>query len=144
MKKLFKIFCMTAVLTLFTACGSAKESDTISGELPDLMDQIYDEVKPDMPERGTIEITDENLSYYTGAETLDYKEALACEPLMGSYPHSVVLVRLNPDADPEDAKNAIRENVDPRKWICVEVEKDNIIVDNIGDLVILIMDNDQP
>ena len=38
----------------------------------------------------------------------------------------------------------IKDNINPRKWICVGVEEDNVIVDNIGDLVILIMDNNYP
>ena len=43
------------------------------------------------------------------------------------------------NADIEDAKTKIEENVDPRKWICAEVEKDDVIVKSKGDLIILIM-----
>ena len=142
MKKLTLLCCILTVIALFTGCGS-KQAE-VEGALPDLMTQIYDEAKPDVPMTGTIEVTDDMLSYYLGVESLDYKEALACEPMIGSYAHSVVLVRLNEGADIEAAKTAIAENVDPRKWICVEVEKQNVIVDNIGHLVILIMSNDQP
>ena len=37
----------------------------------------------------------------------------------------------------EAAKKAIKDNVNPRKWICVEAS--NVIVKSKGDLVILIM-----
>ena len=45
-------------------------------------------------------------------------------------------------ADVEAAKTAIKENVNPRKWVCVGVEDEkNVIVDNRGDLIVLIMEN---
>ena len=46
-------------------------------------------------------------------------------------------------ADIEQIKTAIKENVDPQKWICVGVDPEKIIVDNIGDIIILIMSDDQ-
>jgi hypothetical protein len=38
----------------------------------------------------------------------------------------------------------IRNNVNPQKWICVGVDRENVIVDSIGDLVILIMSDNGP
>ena len=35
----------------------------------------------------------------------------------------------------------IKENVDPRKWVCVGVEEDHVNTFVIDDLVILVMDN---
>jgi hypothetical protein len=46
---------------------------------------------------------------------------------------------LKKGADIEKLKSEIKENVNPNKWVCVGVDPSNIIVDNIGDLVILIM-----
>ena len=60
---------------------------------------------------------------------------------MSSIAHSVVVVRVNKGVDIVKTKEEIKEKVNPRKWICVEVEKENVIVDSIGDVIILIMDN---
>ena len=146
MKKFLLLCCIVTALSLFAGCGSS-DADTakeVEGSLPELMDTIYTEVSADLPMTGTVEVTDETLPYYLGVESLDYEEALACEPMMGSYAHSVVLVRMKEDADVEAAKEEIKKNIDPRKWICVAVEDKNVIVDNIGHLIILIMSNDQP
>ena len=70
----------------------------------------------------------------------DYKEALANESMVGSIAHSVVLVRLNDAKDADAAVQAIKDNVDPRKWICIEAS--NVVVKSKGDLVILIMSNE--
>ncbi len=84
----------------------------------------------------------ESASYFIGAEGLNIVEAYACEPMMSSVAHSVCLVKLAEGSDIEAAKTAIRENVNPAKWICVSVEPENIRVESIGNLVLLVMDND--
>ena len=59
--------------------------------------------------------------------------------MIGSIAYSVVLVRMEENADIEAAKKAIKENVNPRKWICAEVAEEDVIVKSKGDLIILIM-----
>ncbi|MDD6188174.1 MAG: S-layer homology domain-containing protein [Clostridiales bacterium] len=83
----------------------------------------------------------ESASYFIGASDLDIVEGYACEPMMSSVAHSVCLVRLAEGSDIEAAKTAIRENVNPNKWICVGVDPANIRVENIGNLILLVMDN---
>ena len=70
-------------------------------------------------------------------ESTEYTEGLASEAMIGSIAHSVVLLRAEDEAAAETLKEDVKANVDPRKWICVEAEE--VITDNIGDLVILIM-----
>ena len=55
----------------------------------------------------------------------------------------ITLVRTKENADIESIKTKIKENVDPRKWICVGVEKEDVIVKNKGNLIILIMVEDE-
>ena len=85
------------------------------------------------------EINDENLAYYLGVESLDYKEAVASESMVGSIAHSVVLVRMNEGADIEKAKKEINENVDPRKWICVGVEE--VKVETKGNMILVVLND---
>ena len=87
-----------------------------------------------------------NLSFFLGvdANTLPFEEGLACEPMMSSVPHSVCLVRVKEGTDIEQAKKDIAEHVNPRKWICVGVSPANVRVENIGNLILLVMDNSNP
>ena len=48
-------------------------------------------------------------------------------------------MRVGEGTDIEQLKQDIKDNVNPQKWVCVGVDPDNIIVDSIGDIVILIM-----
>ena len=63
--------------------------------------------------------------------------------MIGSIAHSVILIRTEKDADIASMKETILENVNPRKWICVGVEKEDVIIKNKGDLLIVIIIEDE-
>lgn len=139
LKKIGSLLFVTCLLV--TGCGEKKEKN-IEGNLSDIMNKVYDGVEAEMPMLLQTELNDENIEYFLGTTDIDYKEGLASEPMMSSIAHSVVLVRMNEGADIEVAKTKIKESVNPRKWICVEVSESDVIVDSRGDIIILIMVND--
>ena len=141
MKKLLIAVLATATLML-AACGQKEKN--VEGTLPEIMGKVYAGTEDNMPMLAQTEVTDEYKEYYFGAADIEYKEALASEPMISSIAHSVVLVRLNEGQDAEEVKKTIKDNVNPRKWVCVEVEPQNVHVESKGDLVILIMDNNEP
>lgn len=146
MKALQKIAMITITLGIcLSLFGCTKKEDQLEGSLPDLMKELYAGAgigENDIMYLENIEVTKDNISYYLGVEELDYKEAIASESMVGSIPHSVVLVRMNENADVEKAKKEILEKVNPNKWICVSVEKNNVIVESRGDVIVLIMNNE--
>lgn len=142
MKKLLLVF-LGFMLVFTTGCG--KEAN-IEGELADLMTKVYENIKDeDKPMMlMNVEVNAENIEYYLGNAEIEFESALASESGVGSIAHSVVLVRAKDGQDVEKLKETIKSSINPRKWVCVGVEEDNVIVDSIGDLVILIMDNSYP
>lgn len=143
MKKFISILLMFLVSLSAVACTNSNgSSSNVEGSLTDIMAKVYEGTEDTSPMVAQTEVTSENLSYYLGVETLDFKEALASEAMINAIAHSVVLVRVNDGVDIEKTKTEIKEKVNPRKWICVGVEDENVIVDSIGDLIILIMDNE--
>ena len=92
---------------------------------------------------GNIEVTDENIEGFLGSDKIAYTEALASESGISSIAHSVVLLRVEDGADVEEIKTTIKEKVNPIKWLCVGVEREDLIVKNKGNLVILIMVEDE-
>lgn len=140
MKKVGKILLLLliCVTTLsLTGCGSKN----VEGSLEEIMEKVYSTIPDD--ERpmmlGNIEVNEENIEYYIGTKDIEYEEILASEPGIGSIAHSVVLIRMKENADISATKQKILESVNPRKWICVEVPEDKVIVKSKGDLIILIM-----
>lgn len=145
MKLLHKLGVFALVLSLgliLVGCGKEEAKDkNIEGSLSDIMTKVYAELPEDKRPMGltNMEVNAENIEGFLGTSDIEYEEALASESMVGSIAHSVVLVRVAKDADVEETKKFIKENVNPRKWICVGVEEDQVIVKNKGNLIILIM-----
>lgn len=116
---------------------------TAESPLMDIYGKLYANLE-DGPYLGALwpmPFTSEDAAWIIGAEGLDIVEAYACEPMMSSVAHSVCLIKMAEGSDIEAAKTAIRENVNPAKWICVSVDPENIRVESIGNLILLVMDN---
>ena len=137
MKKILLLLVMIPACLMLTACGSKN----VEGTLEEIMTKVYADIPED--ERPmmlmNMEVTEENVEGFLGTTDIEYESALASESGVGSIAHSVVLVRTKDNADIEAIKTSIKENVNPRKWICVGVEEDDVIVKNKGNLIILIM-----
>ena len=129
-------------LILLTGCGNKTEN--VEGTLEEIMTKVYanynDSLAEDeRPMLSNMVVDKENVEGFLGTADIEFEEALASEPMMSSIAHSVVLVRVSEDADVETTMQKIKENVNPRKWLCVGVEEDQVIVKNKGNLIILIM-----
>jgi len=119
---------------------SVNENPLDSESLSSILDKIYEKAGLETPKLAQTEINAENIEYFLGTNNIEYTEGMASEPMMGSFAHSIVLMRAKDGSDVTNIMNDIKTNVDPRKWICVGVEPENVIVDNIGNTIILIMD----
>lgn len=141
MKKTIILLLALFVTLSAVGCTQTAAEKTPSGTPEELLEQLYANVDSDLiPMVGNVEITAENEAYYIGATGLKYDSAMASEAMIGSIAYSVALVRLTDGEDASAAVTAIKEQVNPRKWICVEAE--TVIVDHAGQLVILIMAED--
>lgn len=143
MKSIEKISLLIIIfIGLFLLTGCTKN---VQGSLEDIMAQVYADIPED--ERPMMltntAINEENIEYFLGTKDIEYSEALASESGVGSIAHSVVLLRTKENADVDKIKEQIEKNVNPRKWVCVGVEEDEVIVENKGDLIILIMVQDE-
>jgi len=129
-----------ALLFSFTACKQdSSAAGSIEGELRDIMDSIYENAGVEYPMHAESYLTDENVVYNIGTADVKYSEGIVSDAAIMTIPHSLVLIRAKSGSDIEKAKQNIRENIDPRKWICAGVEQENVIVDSIGDLIFVVM-----
>ncbi len=107
------------------------------------LSEIMAEITTDlgeMPMIGEIEADEESFEFYTFVPYVEGAKAYISEPMMGSFAHSVVLVRLPEGQNAEDFASKVRANADPRKWICVEAEA--VKVSTKGNLVLLVMSSE--
>lgn len=139
MKKTALILALVLLLSCLTGCGGGKATAP-EGTTEELIGKIYENVSVElglmtMP----LDTSDPDaLAYFTGLTSAEYiTEGSVSEPMIGSQAYSLVLLRLN---DPEHALAAATEmfdNIDTRKWVCVEATEKKAAV--CGDLALFVM-----
>ncbi len=87
----------------------------------------------------TIEITEENEMGFLGTNEIPYERAIASEPSMSPTLYSLCLLKVKEGEDVEKVAKQVKENADPRKWVCTGLSDNDVYVDYVGDVVILVM-----
>ncbi len=154
MKKLLcAILALTMLLSL-AACGTKDNGGAstettapanLEGTVEELLNRIVEKQPVDFDgETTVIDLTDTSdegtwrFESTTGlSDPAKLKEAAAFEPLMGSMAFSMVMVRVADAVEPQEIAQAMKEGINPRKWVCVEA--DDMKVAGCGDVVMLIM-----
>ena len=146
MKK-FIAFVLVAVMALsMVACGGkGADKAPLEGTMEENVMKVM-EIAPVEFMAGTmpVDLTDTSedgkwaLSYFTGLQSADnVTDVCVYEPLMGSQAFSLVMVRTAEGADPVAVAQEMKDNIDPRKWICVGA--DEMMVVTYSDVVMLVM-----
>ena len=162
MKNIIAILLATLLLVSMTACSCAKNPDpttttdstaptttetqkqlsgTMEENIQKLMQANPVEFMGGMMPLDLTDTSEEGLwavKNYTGlASAKDITDAAAYEPMTGSQAFSLVMVRVAKDADPKEIARQMKDNIDPRKWICAMA--DEMMVAGYGDTVMFIM-----
>ena len=158
MKKIFAMMLALAMMFSMVACGGKTTEPTtapteavakVEGTMEELLNKVV-EINPVEFMGGTmpIDLTDTSedglwmLKDNTGLENADnITDAAVFGPMMGSIAFSMVMVRTAEDADVKAVAETMKNNIDPRKWICVEA--DDLQVVSYGDVIMLIMVDSQ-
>ncbi len=135
---------MISFCSLCTACGTEKETDTLTGNLSDMMDTLYEtadlseDFRAGMDSFETYELTKDLDMSILGTEDINYLEGVASIPMISPNAYQCVLLRVNED-DVDTVKQQLKDNADLNKWICVSAEtmliesRDNVIFFVMGD-----------
>ncbi len=138
MKKIICLLLALLVLLACTACGAESDgSENLEGSVEELLGRVTKDVTDPEMSLVTAEATEENFSWYFFIDPIPGAEAWVSEPMIGSIPHFVGLLRVPEGTDPEETRSQIEEKLDPRKWICVEAEKAEVL--RRGDLILVVM-----
>ena len=155
MKKMISLLLALVMVLSLAACGAASTPATeapteapavsLNGTMEELLYKVV-EIQPVefMGGAMTLDLTDASedglwmIKNYTGLDNAEsISEAAFFEPMMGSIPYSMVMVRVNEGADLKAVAEGMKNGIDTRKWICVEA--DDLQVVSFGDVVMLIM-----
>ena len=153
MKKMIALILALVMATAMVACGNkapaAADKAPLAGTMEENALKVM-EIAPVEFMAGTmpVDLTDTSedgkwaLSYFTGlSDAAKITDVCVYEPMMGSQAFSLVMVRTAEGADPKAVAQEIKDNIDPRKWICVGA--DEIMAAGYGDTVMFIMVDSQ-
>ena len=117
----------------------------VDEELSALVDTLYaaHPVELMMPTTSAVDLGDESwCRYHTGLEAADAAKvdaAVVSESMTGSQAYSLVLLRLKDAADAPAIAEAMLENIDPAKWVCVMANVQRVVA--FDDKVLYVMAN---
>ena len=117
----------------------------VDEELSALVDTLYaaHPVELMMPTTSAVDLGDESwCRYHTGLEAADAAKvdaAVVSESMTGSQAYSLVLLRVKDEADAQAVADAVLENVQMNKWVCVMADKARVAT--FGDKVLFVMSN---
>ena len=161
MKKLIALLlALVMVGAMFTACGGDKETEkdtdkggqTVNTDKTPIADNMETTVNAIIEKNPVefmgglmpVDLTDTSedglwaIKSFTGLDSAEgLKDIAVYEPMMGSIAFSLVLVRVDDAANAKDIAQKMSDNIDTRKWICVEA--DDKLVAGYSDVVMLIM-----
>ena len=148
MKKLLCILLAFSMLFAFAACGGNEAEKNnplnvnLTGTLEEIAAQIYagtSTIEMMLMDPTEIDLADvDSANYYLGvASTESIERAVFSEPMIGSIPYSMCLVKVKEGADIDALKAEILEGVNYRKWMCVAAEKVSVV--NCGNTIMMVM-----
>ena len=161
MKKLIGVLaCLLMLGVLFAGCAEKDESGgaskNVEGELADLVEKIYENLDDSVQLPGIMntELTAEgtqfnpNIKYFIGSDEIKFTEGLVSEAAIGAQAYSLVLLRMDGDFNIDEVREKVKtgtvdgEHFLYNKWICASVDPGDVIVDSIGDLLVIIVSDD--
>lgn len=89
-----------------------------------------------------LDISDEEMfTYQTGLKSnKNIEAAVISQPFMGSQAYLAMMVKVSEDANIEEVKKEMIDNIDMNKWICVSAEK--AWATNYGNIIFLVMSDE--
>ena len=150
MKKLIALFLVMVMVMTMAACGNkAADKAPLEGTMEENALKIM-EIAPVEFMGGIIpvDLTDTSedgkwaVFSFTGLQDAAVITDVAVyESMMGSQAFSLVMVRTAEGTDPKTVAQEMKDNIDPRKWICVGA--DEIMAAGYSDTVMFIMVDSQ-
>lgn len=145
MKKCMIFLLAILMLLTMTACGRRNKTTPLTGTMEENVAKLIQENPVQfagamMPV--DLQDTSEDglwaLKNYTGLDSAEkITDVAVYEPMTGSQAFSLVLVRVADAADAKTVAEQMKNNIDPRKWICAGA--DQVMAAGYGDTVMFIM-----
>lgn len=145
MKKMIALVLVLVMALSLAACGGKTADKTpLAGTMEENTLKVM-EIAPVEFMGGIIpvDLSDADATwYFTGlSDASKITDVAVYESMMGAQAFSLVMARTAEGVEPKEVAQEMKDNIDPRKWICVGA--DEIMAAGYGDTVMFIMVDSQ-
>lgn len=113
------------------------------------MKEVFEEINKNCEEQlpglevQELDIKDEEMfTYQTGLKSnKNIETAVISQPFINAQAYLAMMVKVSKDADVEEVKKEMLDNIDMRKWVCVSAEK--AWATNYGNIIFLVMSDEE-
>lgn len=139
------VFLLALTVALSSTACSRKQDAPLKGTMEENVNKLLEENPVEfMGGMMPLNLTDTSeeglwaLKGYTGLDSAEkITDAAVYEPMTGSQAFSLVLVRVADAGDAQTVARQMKDNIDPRKWICAGA--DEVMAAGYRDTVLFIM-----
>lgn len=130
------------LLGILILTNSKKESIIKNtDDMKKMLNEIYANLGDKLPglENIEVDVEDENqVTNFTGLKSnKDVKELVVSMPPISSQAYEVAVIKVSKNANIEEMKQEIYDNINMNRWLCVSADK--LYITNNGDVIFLIM-----
>ena len=116
-----------------------------TAQMKEVFDKINKNCEEQLPglEVQELDIKDEEMfTYQTGLKSnKNIETAVISQPFINAQAYLAMMVKVSKDADVEEVKKEMLDNIDMRKWVCVSAEK--AWATNYGNIIFLVMSDEE-
>ena len=145
MKKMIALVLVLVMALSLAACGNkAADKTPLAGTMEENTLKVM-EIAPVEFMGGIIpvDLSDADATwYFTGlSDASKITDVAVYESMMGAQAFSLVMARTAEGVEPKEVAQEMKDNIDPRKWVCVGA--DEVMAAGYGDTVMFIMVDSQ-
>lgn len=145
MKKMIALVLVLVMALSLAACGGKTADKTpLAGTMEENTLKVM-EIAPVEFMGGIIpvDLSDADATwYFTGlSDASKITDVAVYESMMGAQAFSLVMARTAEGVEPKEVAQEMKDNIDPRKWVCVGA--DEVMAAGYGDTVMFIMVDSQ-
>ena len=116
-----------------------------TAQMKEVFEKINKNCEEQLPglEVQELDIKDEEMfTYQTGLKSnKNIETAVISQPFINAQAYLAMKVKVSKDADVEEVKKEMLDNIDMRKWVCVSAEK--AWATNYGNIIFLVMSDEE-
>ena len=143
------VIAIIVAIVLIVGKNDTSKQTGIEVQTTEQMKEVFEKINKNCEEKlpgldvQELDISDEEMfTYQTGLKSnKNIETAVISQPFINAQAYLAMMVKVSKDADVEEVKKEMLDNIDMRKWVCVSAEK--AWATNYGNIIFLVMSDEE-